>query len=504
MSTRREVPSAATPAKDRLGLAARARGALEQDGTLVLVVGAFAAVLITSLRDSLAPDGWMALLSGRIVAQHGLPSHDTLMIWSHGRAWVDQQWLAQLALYGLDRLGGLRLVLLVHVALVTAALALAAVLARRLGGSARSATWVALPVVLAFWPEAEIMRPQSFAYALFVAVLWILLYEIRVPSRRAYLALPLLVLWANLHGSVLLGSALVSGFGLLEICRSLWTQPRTVRARSLLLLASPWLCVFASPYATSLPHYYHAIFSNGFGRHVTEWAPTTLGLQNAPVFLLALGGCWLLGRTGAKASAFEKLVFVGLILLAFDAVRHAPWLALVSLVVLPRLVDALRTPAVEPGRVNRLLATAMVAGVAAATVGIALEPDSWFTQQYPVAASAAAAKAAGTHGRVFANETYADWLVFEHPELAGRIAYDSRFELLTSDQLRSVTAFRSRIAGWQSTVRGYAVLVLDHKDDAKPIKALVEAGRARVVLRKGPVVVLRALEAAGARRARHR
>src|SRR5215475_8342526 len=57
---------------------------LEENGTVVLVVAAFAAVLITHLRTSLAADGWMALLSGRVVA-HGLPSHDTLTVWAHGR-----------------------------------------------------------------------------------------------------------------------------------------------------------------------------------------------------------------------------------------------------------------------------------------------------------------------------------------------------------------------------------------------------------------------------------
>jgi hypothetical protein len=132
----------------------------------------------------------------------------------------------------------------------------------------------------------------------------------------------------------------------------------------------------------------------------------------------------------------------------------------------------------------------MLVGVAVATVGVAFEPNSWFTQQYPVAASEAAARAAGTQGRVFANETYADWLVFEHPQLAGRIAYDSRFELLTSRQLRSVTNFRNLVAGWRSTVRGYSVLVLDKVQDARPIKALLRAREARVVLRRGPVVVL--------------
>src|SRR5436190_5693623 len=174
----------ATTHDHRTGLAARASAGLEDRGTVVMVVAAFAAVLITRLRTALAADGWIALLSGRVVAQHGLPSHDTLTVWAHGRTWVDEQWLAQLVLYELERLGGLQLVLLVHAALVTLGLGLAAVLGRRLGGSARSVTWVALPVLVAFWPGAAIMRPQSFAYPLFVGVLWLLLDDLRLQSRR--------------------------------------------------------------------------------------------------------------------------------------------------------------------------------------------------------------------------------------------------------------------------------------------------------------------------------
>jgi hypothetical protein len=490
VSTPEEAVPATAPVVRRHALAARLSLGLEQNGILVVAVSAFAVVLLTHLRTALASDGWMALLSGRVVA-HGLPSHDTLTIWAHGRDWVDQQWLAQLALYGLDRLGGLPLVLLVHAALVSAGLGGAAALALRLGASARSATWIALPVLIAYWPEAVIMRPQSFAYPLFVAVLWLLVDELRAPSRRVYLVLPLLVLWANLHGSVVVGAALVSALGLVEIAGSLRTRPRALHARSLVLLAAPWLCVLASPYATGLPHYYRLIFSSGFGSYVTEWAPTTLTLAHAPVYLLALGGFWLLGRTGSRASWFEKLAFLGLTFLAFDAVRNAVWLALLSLVVLPRLLDELRKPAVEPKRLNRLLALAMLALVGVATLGVAFEPSSWFTRDYPETASSAAVAAAGPHGRVFANERYADWLVFEHPQLAGRIAYDSRFELLTARQLRSVTAFRNLVAGWRGTVRGYAALVLDRDDDAQPIRALVRTRRADVAVRRGPVVVLR-------------
>jgi hypothetical protein len=462
---------------------------LEENGTLVLVVAAFAAVMITHLKNALAADGWMALLSGRVVAQHGLPSHETITIWAHGRDWIDQQWLAQLALYGVDRLGGLQLVLLVHAALVTAGLGAAAVLSRRMGGSARSATWIALPVLVGFWPGAAVMRPQSFAYLLFVAVLWLLLDDVELRSRRVFLVLPLLILWANLHGSVIVGAALASGYGFVELAESLWKE-RTVRARSLVLLVAPWLCMLTSPYATSLPHYYREIFSSSFGSYVTEWAPTTLTLLHAPVYLLALGGLWLLGRTRGTTSTFEKLAFVGVSFLAFDAVRNMVWLALLALVVLPRLLDELRAPAVEPKAMNRLLSLAMLFGVVVATLGVALKPVTWFTQQYPAAAGNAAAATTGPHGQVFANERYADWLVFEHPELAGRIAYDSRFELLTSKQLQSVTEFRNLVAGWHSTIRGYRTLVLDRGDDHPPIHALLTARGARVVMRRGPVVVL--------------
>jgi hypothetical protein len=484
------------PATGRLGglrgRASRVAASLEENGTLVVVVAAFAAVLIAHLRTALAADGWMALLSGRVVAQHGLPSHDTLTIWAHGRRWVDQQWLAQLLLYELERLGGLRLVLLVHAALVTLGLGGAAALARRLGGSARSATWIALPVLIAFWPGAAIMRPQSFAYVLFVGVLWLLLDDLERPSRHVFLVLALLVLWANLHGSVVVGSALVAGYALVEVAGSLWRRPRTVQARSLVLLAAPWLCVLASPYATSLPHYYRTIFSGGFGTYVTEWAPTTLTILHAPIYLLGLGGLWLLGRTGSRASAFEKLAFVGLSVLAFDAVRNAVWLALVSLALLPRLMDALRAPAVEPKRMNRMLAIAMLAGVLVATIAVAFKPLAWFTNdQFPSAAGNSAAAAAGPNGRVFANERYADWLVFEHPQLAGRIAYDSRFELLTGRQLHSVIEFRNLVAGWRSTVRGYSVFVLDKVDDGRPITALANAQKDRVARRRGPIIVLR-------------
>src|SRR5207248_10155798 len=115
------------------------------NGTLVMVVATFAIVMLVSVRTGLVVDGWMALVSGREIAQHGLPTHDTLTVWAHGRRWVDQQWLAQLLIYWLARAGGFKLALLVHAGLGVGALAAAATAARRLDGAARAGTWLCLP-----------------------------------------------------------------------------------------------------------------------------------------------------------------------------------------------------------------------------------------------------------------------------------------------------------------------------------------------------------------------
>src|SRR6185437_15069055 len=111
-----------------------------------IVLGAFAIVLVLSLHKQLVVDGWMALVSGRWIVEHGLPSRDTLTVLAHGHRWIDQQGLAQGAFYGLWRLGGIKLALLIHALLVTRGLAGAALFARTRRAPPRSVTWVAIPV----------------------------------------------------------------------------------------------------------------------------------------------------------------------------------------------------------------------------------------------------------------------------------------------------------------------------------------------------------------------
>ena len=131
------------------------------DGLLSIAVLALGIILLGFLTASFDVDSWLALVAGRDIWNNGLPHHETLTLVSHGMQWVDQQWLSQLASYGLYRLGGLGLLGVVNVALITIGVGWAVVAARRRGAR----PWIVMVVLLlALWqiiPFREV-RTQAF------------------------------------------------------------------------------------------------------------------------------------------------------------------------------------------------------------------------------------------------------------------------------------------------------------------------------------------------------
>jgi len=90
------VPGLETP-----GALARSWRVLVEEALLVASTATFAAALVWRLSGQVNQDAWLALVGGREIVRHGLPHHETLTLWGHGHAWIDQHWLGQLAAYGL-------------------------------------------------------------------------------------------------------------------------------------------------------------------------------------------------------------------------------------------------------------------------------------------------------------------------------------------------------------------------------------------------------------------
>lgn len=411
---------------------ARVRRVLEVDALPVAALAACGALLVFALPALLVQDSWLALVEGRLVATHGAPHADTLTYWTLGRRWVDQQWGAQLVLYELARHFGLRAASLFGVGCVIAALAVSAVAARALGGSPRStAIAVALPLVCAPWLAQ--VRTQSLALLPFVLVISLVATDSRRPGRRVYLVLPLLVAWANLHGSVALAAALVAVYGIVR--------------RRVVLLAAP-LCLFVSPYGLHLLGYYRLMLLDPpLAAYVGEWRPPGPTGTAIPFFVSAAVVGVLLARHRRALTLFECWALPLLLAAALHAMRNVIWFELAAAIAVPRLLDAAwpaRPPSGDVRRVNLVVAPLAVIAVLAFAVvhRPPLDPDA--------GAAARVASQAGSHGIVLADDAHADWLLWEEPSLAGRVAYDVRFELFDAGELAQLRALHDGApAAWR-------------------------------------------------------
>lgn len=454
--------------------AGRARTLLAREALTLVVLALYAAAVARFLPYELLQDGWLTLAAGREIAEHGLPSTDALTIWSSGAEWIDQQWLAQLAFYGLAALGGIKLALLGHLVVLVATMALALTAARRLGATAPTVALVAaFTSFMAPWTLQ--LRAQTLALPLFVALLWLLASDSRHATRHVYWALPLLALWANVHGTVLVGAGLVVLRGVLR--------------RSPLLALAPAATIFVSPYALELPEYYRTmLLDSNLRTFVVEWKPSTPSAITAIFYVTALATVWLLGRNPRALTRFEACTLGLLLVAALPAIRSIAWFSLAALVLVPRLIDAeLRRRESAPPRAALAIGLAASCLLAVAFGAAATRSPEWFGRALDGTAAARAAEG----GAVLADERFANWLLWERPELRGRVAFDARFELFDRDEYERLYAYHKRIGrDWLRATEGYDTLVVDVKTYPEKLDELLASGF-EPVFRDDTVAVLR-------------
>jgi len=92
----------------------------------VWIAALFAAILLRTFLMPVPPnDVWWQLAMGRLIVETGgIPTHDVFSFTQAGQPYYDQPWLAQLLMYGLHRVGGVPLLLVVQAALVSLAYAI--------------------------------------------------------------------------------------------------------------------------------------------------------------------------------------------------------------------------------------------------------------------------------------------------------------------------------------------------------------------------------------------
>jgi hypothetical protein len=400
---------------------------------LVVVLGAIGVMELAQLPS--AVDLAYHVKAGELmVAERALLRSDVFAWTTAGRPWLDQNWGAQVVLYGIWRLGGFWLLTVASAVCTVAAWGLVAAACRRRTANLRLIAWGILAGYLA-GAAGFSARPQMFSLPLFAAQLYLL--EAARTRPRVALVIPLLMpLWANLHGAFVVGLGLLA----IEVAVAVWRRDGRTAARYLLITAASLAGLLVNPWGARVLGY---AVSFPVNRTVTgivsEWGPAHLR-QPAGMMLLAGLGILVVAlvRAPAPERAPEQLLRMAVLgALALSTVRAGVWFGLALPIALCAFA---RRPAPRPaagadlgapvlsGLVLVALGVALV--VAVPPVGRALIPAAASRPELVAAPVAAADWLAANPqpGRMFNLQAWGSYLEFRlGPRV--QVAFDSRIEL---------------------------------------------------------------------------
>ncbi len=352
-----------------------------------LVAAAAFALAVTRVED---PDAWTHLALGRLMVEtRGLPAREALVFPSSALPYHNTEWLYDIVLYLVFRLGGLAGVVLLKAA--TAALAFwilfkDATLPRERAADRGLRALVAATVLLACLPVVRhrfVERPD-IVLMVFLGFTIYALDAYLLEGRRWLYALPAVhVLWANMHPSVIVtvvpfGAALVAGAGLLLLRRMCavdapgtpsLTQLKTVAA----VLIADLLASLLNPRGVeimTLP--LQLAGSPWFTQEINELQRPPFDFYPGPYVLAALLLLTLL-TLWRRWPLYPALLVIPFAYLGLSAVRFIFVLVVVGAPVLARNLAAIAL--VGTGKRFRRAALALAAAglvAGAASIGLAL------------------------------------------------------------------------------------------------------------------------------------
>jgi hypothetical protein len=322
-------------------------------------------------------DSWWHVAAGRLMIVRGAVLTTDPFSWTMaGQPWFTQEWLSEVLMGGVFNLAGWS-----GVALLTAlaAGASAGLLARHTG------RWIGgLPQVLVLVVALSLLAPHLLArphvlswplLELWAAELVIARSDDRAPRWRM---LPVMALWANLHGSFLFGLALIAPFALEALIAAAPERRRGV------VLGWGGFGVAAGAMALLTPHGFEELIFpfRLMGMHnlssIGEWAPADFR-HVSPLMIALVATVPFLVLRQVKVPPIRAALLLGLLALAIQHNRQEQLLAFVGALVLAAPVgQALAEAAPSAPRFKAWWVEAGAAAVALALAGARLAtPCVW-------------------------------------------------------------------------------------------------------------------------------
>ena len=284
-------------------------------------VAAVAMLALTLFAPAVLNDGdtfWHLTTGDWIIAHRAVPPTDPFSYTFAGAPWVAHEWLSELLIAASFRLAGWSGV----VVLTALATALAMFqLARHLGRWLSAGPSLLLLLLAASCITPLLLaRPHILALPAlesWVAGLFIARSAGRAPSWRL---LPIMCLWANLHGGFMLGLFLVVPLAL-EATLAEPTAWRPVFARwSGFLLAAAAAAVLTPHGWAGLLFPFHLVNVAALA-NITEWQPPDFATMQ-PLELVLVAGLYVALTRGTRLPPVRLLLLLGLLHTSLHHARH--------------------------------------------------------------------------------------------------------------------------------------------------------------------------------------
>ena len=332
---------------------------------LTLVVGCFVTATCALLATIGADAEWLAALGRHVADSWSIPDGVPFAaVASDG--WHNVPVLGELVFHWLEAAFGSRGLVAAQVVAVAACLAVVSIDMRRANAADAPSALVLFLTAFAAAPAFLVVRSQLFSLVLFPLLVLLLRAEARAPSRRIWLLVPLVALWSNLHGGVLLGIAVAGAY-------LLFGRARREPLVTIGVLAGMAAALLATPALWQTVDYYRGVMgsvaaTSGEGM----WRPLSLGAPFDMVFLLvAIPLVWLALRS--KPALWEVIAIGGLAAASVRASRNEVWLALFVAVPAARALAGTRTWRVTVPHAAGTVG--VVALVLVAVVGLTRTPE---------------------------------------------------------------------------------------------------------------------------------
>jgi len=403
------------------------------------------AILLADSNRHTDPDLWGHLRFGQafIVGRH-LLQHDTYSYSAAGHRWRDHEWLAEVMMALIYNTGGMIGLKLWKFACTATALLFVA------DTEASAGTPPAIQLAVLFGAACGLLlqaqlRPQMFSFVLLGALLALLARDNYHRETRLWLAVPLMALWANLHGGFFIGLAALALYSAVALLQALAAGAGWRRgARLSCLTAAAAAATLLNPYGAGMWQTVAHALGNPYTRNaVRDWQPLWWAMlaqwHSAPsgvvpyVVVVAMAAALMVALAAVPRADDLPLVAVAamMTLAAFLSVRNMALAAIAISGPLAHRIAVFRAPgadgrrAVAAWRPASHLAMLALAGAMALGGGM-FSRSLALDRAYPSAALAFM-DAHRLHGNVLSEFGWGEYLIW-HTAPEDKVFIDGRYD----------------------------------------------------------------------------